>query len=302
MATLRKTGYVRTNNTDADFRAWAQFIHDVLDAGGWVQTSDTGQIDLGTVTVPTGANEKKGYEIWRMDDTLQATAPVFMRIDYGSGGSAATPGIWLELGLGSDGAGAITDVRFSSTEEMGGTSALITGLSSGTSADNVMLGSAGDSRFAFALFSDNMFGNGAGGPQFGVERLKTEDGGDSPSGLFVAWATTAAVGLTRSRVVYLTRPSPARQDNYLAFIGSGGATPGIFTPEVGVGVIYPLEGGRSLPYVHNFVALAPGDWRTEAEFDLHDEACGVDIRFRRIGGVPAPPLAAAFAVLAIRWD
>src|SRR4051812_38221933 len=67
---------------DATFRAWGSGIAAQIAAMGLVQTSDTGQINWTTVTRP-GINVLAGYEMWRFADSLQATKPVFIRLDYG---------------------------------------------------------------------------------------------------------------------------------------------------------------------------------------------------------------------------
>ena len=93
--------------TDADFRAWASEFSTNLQAAGLVKTADTGQINFVTVTRP-GTSTAAGYEIYRFNDTLQATAPIFFKIEYGTGGSAASPGIFLTVGTGTNGAGTLT--------------------------------------------------------------------------------------------------------------------------------------------------------------------------------------------------
>jgi len=94
--------------TDALFRAWCQVIHDLLVAGGWIQTSDTGQIDLATVLTPSGANQSRGYEVWRSNDSGGGLSEIYIKLEYGSGAVAGYPGIWVTIGWGSDGAGTIT--------------------------------------------------------------------------------------------------------------------------------------------------------------------------------------------------
>jgi hypothetical protein len=95
------------NSTAAKFRAWAQFVHSTITlAGGWINTADTGQIDLTTVAAPTGLSQSMGYKIYRMNDPFQSTKPVFIKLEFGSGSGAATqPSFWLTVGTGSDGAG-----------------------------------------------------------------------------------------------------------------------------------------------------------------------------------------------------
>lgn len=97
-----------TNGTDAQFRAWGKGISDSLQAVGIVKTADSGQINWTTVTAPTSANAKMGYEIYRFNDTLQSTAPVFIKLAFGSGSSGTYPALWISVGTGSNGSGTIT--------------------------------------------------------------------------------------------------------------------------------------------------------------------------------------------------
>ena len=103
-------------NDDTQFRAWAQVIHDKLAAVGLVQTSDTGQINLATVAKPGAANTPAGYEIWRFADALQATAPIFIKVEYGTAAAATTPSIWITVGQSTNGAGTITGVASTRTQ------------------------------------------------------------------------------------------------------------------------------------------------------------------------------------------
>jgi hypothetical protein len=98
-----------TNATDAEFRDWGSKLSDALAAVGMVKTADTGQIDWATVVKPAAISTYQGYEVWRFNDTLQATAPLFLKIEYGSGVSVATrPGLRLQVGKGTNGAGTLT--------------------------------------------------------------------------------------------------------------------------------------------------------------------------------------------------
>jgi hypothetical protein len=95
------------HDSDAVFREWGSELSTKLAAAGLTQTADTGQINWVTV-VRAGTNANAGYEIWRMADTQQATAPVFLRIDYGTGSGTTSPRIQITLGTGSNGSGTIT--------------------------------------------------------------------------------------------------------------------------------------------------------------------------------------------------
>lgn len=96
-----------THTTDAQFRAWGSELSARLLALGLVQTADTGQVNWGSVTRP-GINTAGGYEIWRFNDSLQGSAPIYFKIEYGTGSAVNTPATWLTVGTGSNGSGTIT--------------------------------------------------------------------------------------------------------------------------------------------------------------------------------------------------
>jgi hypothetical protein len=95
---------------DGKFRSWGSSISSLLDSAGLVQTSDTGQINWGSVNHPSVASSSAGYEIWRFNDSLQSTAPIFIRLEYGTGPatSGANPSILWYVGFSTDGAGVVS--------------------------------------------------------------------------------------------------------------------------------------------------------------------------------------------------
>lgn len=104
------------HDSDALFREWAQEVHDKLIAIGLQQTADTGQANLATMTRPA-AGALTLYEIFTFNDSLQATAPIFLKVCYStSSGGASAPAWFIGIGTGSDGAGNLT------VSGMGGTS------------------------------------------------------------------------------------------------------------------------------------------------------------------------------------
>lgn len=98
----------------ANMNAWVQDFHDALDAIGLVQTADTGQWDFGSPPSYPGTNTDAGYEIWRFDDPLQSTAPIFLKFLYGRGGETC-PRVRVQVGTGSNGSGTITITGMSGT-------------------------------------------------------------------------------------------------------------------------------------------------------------------------------------------
>ena len=103
-------GYVVSDTfahtSDATFRAWGKGMSDQLTAVGLAKTADTGQIDWATVARPT--TNTWGYEIRRMSDSLDTASPIFIKIEYGTGGAVTRPGLRISTGTGSNGAGTLT--------------------------------------------------------------------------------------------------------------------------------------------------------------------------------------------------
>jgi len=96
-------------NSNADFQAWVAGLHAQFAAVGLVNTTDTGQINPATVSQPGSAGVMQGYEIWRLNDTLQSTLPVFIKVEYGSSASFTNaPGFFVTVGTATNGAGTLT--------------------------------------------------------------------------------------------------------------------------------------------------------------------------------------------------
>ena len=122
MATDTRT-IVFQQTTDAEFRTWVAAIKAQLIAIGLTQTADTGQVDTATVAKPAAANASQGYVVFRFNDAAHATAPVFFKLEFGSGSAAATPAMWLTIGSSSDGSGNIGGTAYKSRTQVSFTGA-----------------------------------------------------------------------------------------------------------------------------------------------------------------------------------
>jgi hypothetical protein len=173
------------SNQDADFRAWSNNLSAQFLAAGWVRSGDTGNINFTTVTKPTNALQYQGSEIFRMADTLQSSAPVFLKIDYGASlNSGNNPGVWLTLGSGTDGSGNLT-----------GSCSFRTPLYSQNCANQVISYVCGDTnRLCMALYTSGSNGNAANTYAnansttmcfFSIERTKDTNGNDTADGILV---------------------------------------------------------------------------------------------------------------------
>lgn len=114
MATATWT-QVLAHTEAASFRVWGKKVSDSLQAmSGLVKTGDTGQIDWTTVAFP-GTSTNGGYEIYYLNDSLHATAPLYFRIDYGTGVTTTRARIQLTVGTATNGAGTLSGTALTST-------------------------------------------------------------------------------------------------------------------------------------------------------------------------------------------
>lgn len=106
--TTESTATVWDQSSDAAFRTLvAEIITQLVTNCGLTQTTDTGQINTTTVT-RAAINTAAGYVILKFNDTLQSTAPIFLKLEFGSGSATTITMMWLTVGTGSNGSGTLT--------------------------------------------------------------------------------------------------------------------------------------------------------------------------------------------------
>lgn len=279
--------------TDAIFREWGKAISDGLAAVGLVKTSDTGQIDWTTVAKPGGSNTMVGYEIWRFNDSMQGTAPLFLKIEYGSGSNMTYPGGIVTLGSGSDGAGTVSGTYSAKTITLANTSA-----ASGT---NPIFVSGGDGWVTvFALMGSALL-------TFSLERLLDANGDPTARGVFFTgrrgggavqgWAFGTSWNTTDFTCIGCSWPKKAGDDSnvkagdYVLFVG---ATPtSSASPDQEFAL--PFEQTLALGIVHSSMGSI-GDPITVPRWDgnvhtyLHTGHYGYDVSNSQ------------YANLCIRWE
>lgn len=97
-----------TNSSNANFRAWVAAVINAVLAGGWLQTTDSGQIDPITVNAPGAINTVMGYAMFRSNDAGGGLHEMYVKVAFGSGAATNNPNIGIAVGWGSDGAGNLT--------------------------------------------------------------------------------------------------------------------------------------------------------------------------------------------------
>lgn len=265
MATRVSKAIQPTNNVDADLRAWSKFIYDTMIDGGWVQTADTGQINFTTVTKPTAVNQARGYIIMRMNDTLQATVPIYVRIDFGSSGAINSMGVWITIGAGSDGAGNITTKYFDSPTASA--PPIGTNSNSSTVVRPMSFGSAGDSgsRVHICVGLDIDAAGASFAVAFSLERTKSGSGADDASGIVLYYATSSA-SWNRSQYLFASQVPQPPIELGIAHI-HGIRSPGAQSQNVGGSIPFPIAGLTQQP-VKGILAVRAGDWTVGARIKV----------------------------------
>lgn len=168
----------RLSNADTTlFRAWGSAVSTAL-GQMLTRVTQTGEINWATVNAPASANTFQGFEVYRLNDSLQATAPLFFKFEYGSTSTSATiPAIRLTIGKGADGAGTITNVLQSAVNVFAGNAAAAV-------ASNCYISNGDGSGFVFSLQPD--LSTIAGGICC-VERSRNSAGQPTANALLLAY-------------------------------------------------------------------------------------------------------------------
>jgi hypothetical protein len=101
---------IPNNSVTAQWQAWVNEFDAALIAYGWLRSGDTGEASMPTaVTRPTTTATWPIWVVYKMNDSLQSTTAVYMRIDYGTGGQVDTPSIKFQITIGgTNGSGTLT--------------------------------------------------------------------------------------------------------------------------------------------------------------------------------------------------
>lgn len=167
--------------TNENLRQWGQGISQGISFAGLVNTNASGSINWSTAVASTGSSFVYGYEVFRFNDALQATAPIFLKLTYtnrdvGAGPGATAPRIVVEMGTTHNGSGTIGGQLFAT-----GTTVLrYTGGSPNQNPWYRSLFAAGDGWFNAAFHYDN--GDRTYNWYIGIERTRDYNGNTTSDG------------------------------------------------------------------------------------------------------------------------
>jgi hypothetical protein len=182
--------------TLANYKQYGGDFSAALTAIGITKTSDTGQVNWSTVAaVPTAFGTD--YEIRQFTDSLQSSAPFYIRFDFATPVATGTgAGAWatfrIRIGTGTDGAGnltgSISDFFYMTAQSSSGTSNPTTAVT--------YLSSDG-SRLQIIWVPNQTVPSaniGAGG--LSIERLRDSSGNALATGLQISMETRSTLGKT----------------------------------------------------------------------------------------------------------
>lgn len=225
MSYILSTTTLPRSNSNAEFRAWGSQISDAIANCGIIKQSDANvgtQIDWAAVAMPSATNQSRGYEIYAFNDAMQATTPVYFKIEYGSGAANANPSLWLTVGNGANVSGNVTGNTTTRTQYVGTpNTANITSYYSGA-----------NNRFCMIFGSG---GSAANHIHVGFERTLDSNGNVTADGL----AIIAGSSTTWNQVLW----TPATGNVTAWEVSASILTPGLVA---GSGSPYGIGGGDHL--------------------------------------------------------
>lgn len=157
------------NTSNLEFQTWGSAISNGFTLCGWTKVTSIGEIDWATVPTPATASLVSGFEIWKMADALQSTAPVAVKIEYGSQSSNTAPQIWIQVGSNNSG-NALTGVLSLRQNVYPASNSTI-------SVPSFVCGNT--NRILFGLFTSAATNSCA----FGIERTHDATGADTSEGV-----------------------------------------------------------------------------------------------------------------------
>lgn len=174
--------YTMSVGTVANYKGYLQPMSTALNAV-LPRSADTGQVNWATVATEPASGVIRDFEIFAFNDTLQATAPIYVRVDYVSGNSTLN-GPRVTVGSTTDGAG-----------NLGGVTAPIFQMSAylPSNLTRYVYASSDGSYLMFQFGNDPAAAGAIGMGAIVVERTRNADGTPNGQGYMVwRWSATSA--------------------------------------------------------------------------------------------------------------
>jgi hypothetical protein len=231
---------VADNSSLANFKSWAQFISNFFATAGWTQTTDTGQVNWGTIaSVPSSTYV---YEIWKAADSQASTTPIYVKMEYGF--SATLVGIRVTTGTGSNGSGTLTGAIMGPY-----TGAGTPANQGGTTYPCYASGDSGDIRFM--MWQSNATVESI----FGIERSKDSSGAKTTD-YFSLLLTNAGNANGWVQQTTLGGLVTSAETNFVSVSSSNAGASETFNSTTAANPVFPLIGKLGNPMLGFCMALA----------------------------------------------
>jgi hypothetical protein len=269
MATYYNAGVPNTTATDADLRSWLVALKECFEAIGLVHVPSTGEIDTTTIVRSTATGVDYGWQMWRFDDSLQATRPIFLRVVYGNSTiSSGTLRVNVRMGQAHDGVGNLTGATTSTANNV-------------INVPNVsdfrpLMGSGGDGYIAVCI------GTGSAAVSvanfFSVERSRSASGAATGAFVCSVWFTATSTS-SGSQVLTLGEDgSPALVTTSAATLQTNQTM--VWSDTVGFSAVYPMLGAPQNPTM-GFIVVHTNDFVDDST--IVAPRYGVNRTYRHLG-------------------
>lgn len=225
--------------------SWGSRISSMFSGAGLVQSSDTGQINWGTAS-PTylsgGTTQTNmGVEIWKFNDSLQATKPVYIRVEYWqvrTGGSSNYFYLNIAVGVGTNGASGLSGLNtgtapISDRTDVSSSATAYPGALNNPTVSSFSSGDGSSIALALAPFnSAATTSNSCGSGVFFVDRTRDGSGAITGEGAVAGWIGwgSATASSTNSSGNGNTSFFNVLSFTTVALVGLGTAGAGVLLP------------------------------------------------------------------------
>lgn len=187
--------YLGALATDAALRDYLTDFHTTMTSSGWAVTSDTGQIDESTVVYGVTTNVTWGYRMYKLDDSLGSTYPIYLKVTHGCTSNIGYVCPTIQFGISTDGAGTITGPVIYPSGNLGSLSA-----SDQIASLALSLGSFGEG-YSYVFPGRDVYSTSYNdGIFFGVSRQFDNDGNLMSNGNFTVFSLGLASHVSSCKV------------------------------------------------------------------------------------------------------
>lgn len=186
------------HDSDAAYREWRDELIGKLNLLSPLLAAET-NITPGAGARP-GANTEQGYAVYRLNDALNATAPIFLRFGFGTATQVTGPRLQLTTGTSTNGSGVLGGTALSTASNIHPSNG-----GSGTTVDTARQSYACAAEGFFGLFFKHTANNGS----FFICRTCTALGVPDARGSLAHWGVGTSNNVNKRQAFRYESPAEA---------------------------------------------------------------------------------------------